>query len=323
MRSCNLARFFERRKIARLGRGILIVAVSLLSGLWPWVGSAEDTGQGRGTNSFPTVAEVFQGRIFTNKFERAVFFLRAIHDRYPSHWGDLLEVNITLADYAEAPAKFLEFVDELGAAMKDRNDAAASARLGLILSEPGFFTNADAYHPEILRAAAKSLIQFGPIGCEALAASINERHYRLDVESLEELVRTIGEEQPSDPELAQALAATAFDFSTANGGMYPRCTTEAVKNLLRLPGGVLAVRGHLGTNEVFGDPVRFQAVVDGIASAQATALRTNLAAIGIRVETRLALLANSPGDYREALAALQERIRKTTGNFEGKEPEGH
>jgi len=39
------------------------------------------------TNSFPALAEIFQGRTFENEFERDVFFLRSVRDRYPQYWN--------------------------------------------------------------------------------------------------------------------------------------------------------------------------------------------------------------------------------------------
>jgi hypothetical protein len=40
---------------------------------------------GDGTNSFPDLNEVFQGRAFTNEFARDVFFLRLSRERYPTY----------------------------------------------------------------------------------------------------------------------------------------------------------------------------------------------------------------------------------------------
>jgi hypothetical protein len=267
------------------------------------------------TNSFPTVSEVFEGRTFSNQFERGVFFLQAIHDRYASHWPALLDANITEQDFIESPAKLLRFVNELGAAMRDRNDPVAATNLALITSDRRFFTDINAYRPEIVRAAAQALIEIGPNGRKALALSFSESHYRDDPESLEELAKVVGEEQPADPDLVVALAATAFDFSTTNGGIYPRCTTEAVKNLLRLPEGDGVVRTHLNAGEMFGNPVRFQAIVDGIASAHAADLAADLTAVDAKIKAKLAVLKNSPGDYRDALEDLDGRIGKTVENF--------
>jgi hypothetical protein len=275
-----------------------------------WTGFAAEPGPIVATNSFPTLPEVFQGRTFSNKFDRDVFFLRAIHDRYPGHWPELLGANISPEEYIGSPVKLLQFVNELGVAMAGRDDSAAAVKLALIVSDGRFFTNADAYHPEILRAAAQSLIKLGPNGCHALATSFSETHYRDDCESLEELAKTIGGERPADPDLAKALAATAFEFNTTNGGSYPRCTTEAVKNLLCLPEGAAEVRTHLTTNEIFGDPIRFQAVIDGMESGRATGLLTNLTAMDAEVRAKLVILTNHPGDYRTALEGLDERLRK-------------
>lgn len=288
----------------------LIVAVMMLSSV-----CRARPGQAAPTNAFPTVAEVIQGRTFANQFERDVFFLRAIHDRYASYWPALLEANITEQDYIEAPAKLLQFVNELGAAMRDGNDPVAAANLALITSDRRFFTNINAYHPEIVRAAAEALIGIGSNGRKALALSFSESHYRDDPESVEELAKVVGEERPANPDLVVALAATAFDFSTTNGGIYPRCTTEAVKNLLLLRDGAGVVRTHLNAGEMFGNPVRFQAIVDGIASAHAADLAADLTAVDGKIKAKLVTLKNSPGDYRDALEDLEGRIGKTIENF--------
>src|SRR5262245_14266989 len=60
-----------------------------------------------GKNSFPKPNEIFQGRSFTNKSERDVFFLRTIRQSYPAHWAPLLEANITVTDFVLAPDKLL------------------------------------------------------------------------------------------------------------------------------------------------------------------------------------------------------------------------
>lgn len=273
-------------------------------------------GQGQNsTNAFPALPDVFQGRIFANDFDRDVFFLQAIHDRYRSHWPDLLQANITFTDYVGSPAKLLRFVNELGVAMRGRNDPTACANLAVITSNPEFFTNADAYHPEILQAAAQALIQIGTNGCRALAGSFSTNHYRLDPQSLEDLAKSVGETRPSCPEMAPALAAVAFNFSAANGGSYPRCTTTAVENLLRLPNAAELVRSHLNTNEIFADPVRFQSVLDGIADAHASELAASLTTLEPAIDAELTLLKNSPGDYRNALEDLKKRIQKTAGTL--------
>ncbi|MEI4884418.1 hypothetical protein, partial [Klebsiella pneumoniae] len=75
---------------------------------------------------------------------------------------------------------------------------------------------------------AQVLIQMGPNGRKTLAVAFNQDHYRADCGSLEDLAKVISSERPADIELAHALAATAFDFSTAGGGTYPRCTSEMV-----------------------------------------------------------------------------------------------
>jgi hypothetical protein len=282
--------------------------------------NAGDAPSASETNSLIDVGEVLQGRMFENKLDRDVFFLRAVHDRYPSKWPALLQANITLADYISEPAKMLRFVNELGLAMNEKDDVVASTNLAVVVSDGSYFTNELVYHPEIIRAAVQALIQIGPNGRKALAAAFSESRYREETGSLEKLAAIIGEERPPGTELPEALAATAFTFSTAKGGIYPRYTTEAVKNLLRLPEGAPQVSPHLNTNEVFDNPGRFQAVVDGINAAHATELTTNLSAIGTNVSAKLDTLTNSPGPYRDDLQDLHTRIQKTLASFETPKP---
>lgn len=297
----------SRRRLVALLVALLVVSSICLAG---------ETDQ-TASNAFPTLPEVFQGRQFATKLERDVFFLRAIHDRYPTQWPALLQANITVEDYVQAPDKLLRFVNELAIAMRDRNDSVASANLARITSDKNFFANTNAYHPEILQAATQALIAIGPDGRKALAGSFSQDHYRQDPESLEELGGVVGKEHPTDSELARALAATAFDFSTADGGTYQHCTSQMVKDLLSLPNGPGVVRDHLKGEQVIHDPARFQAVMYGIAAAQTTDLSTNLTAIESAVKTKLATLTNSPGAYRDDLRDLDTRLQKTIANLKG------
>jgi len=248
------------------------------------------------TNSFPAPADVFQGRQFANKLERDVYFLRAIHDRYPDQWPALLEANITVDDYVQSPDKLLRFINELAIAMRDRDDSVSCSNLARVVSDKDFFANTNAYRAELLQASAQALIQIGPNGRKALAAAFNQDHYRVDHGSLEDLAKVISTEKAADGELARALAATAFDFDTADGGTYPRCTTEMVKALLSLPDGAAVIKPCLTTNGIIHDPARFQAVIDGIAAARNVDLATNLAALNTSVIAGLAGLTESPGD---------------------------
>jgi hypothetical protein len=289
--------------------------------LWPVVFSqnsvANDPEPAAGTNGFPSVPEVLGGKTFENQTGQDIYFLRAIHDRYASYWPDLLGANVTLTDYVLAPEKLLRFVNELGEAMRDRNDAVACTNLALITSDPSFYANTDASHPEILKEAARALIKIGPAGRNALASAFSAAHYGKDPASLEVLAEAIGEEKPGDAEFVQVLSTTAFDFATTNGSFYPRCITAAVKNLLCLSGGPPAVQAHLKEAEMFENPGRFQAVVDGIAAAHASQLTTNLLLIQPKIEAKLAGLANSPGGYRDDLQELNRIIKRTVADFGG------
>ncbi|HLX71565.1 MAG TPA: hypothetical protein VKV04_18285 [Verrucomicrobiae bacterium] len=299
-------------------KSLLVGLVLILFVVFPLCLSAEPDQST--SNSFPTPADVFQGRQFANKLERDVFFLRAIHDHYPDKWPALLEANITVDDYVRSPDKLLRFINELAIAMRDRDDPAACANLARVISDADFFANTNAYHPEILQVSAQTLIQIGPNGRRALAAAFTQDHYRADPGSLEDLAKVISSEKPADPELVRALTATAFEFSTDGGGTYPRCTTEMVKNLLSLPDGVAAIKPRLTTNDIIHDPARFQSVIDGIAAAHKTELATNLAALNSSVTAKLATLTNSPGDYRNDLQDLHNRIEKTLAAFESPSP---
>ena len=273
-----------------------------------WRAAAAD--QNGATNEFPSPADVLEGRRFHSDYERDVFFLQAIHDRYASQWPALLAVNITPDEYAHSTAKLLRFVNALGDAMKGRDDPVACTNLAAIIGDPSFNANTNGYYPDIQRAAAHALIGIGPTGRKTLAAAFTENHYRSDPESLEELARVIGEDRPVDPEFTNALAAMAFDFTTAGGGIYPRCTTAAVTNLLCLPDGPAAVSARLKTESAFDNPGRFQAITEGIAIARTAELSTNLAALDARVKAQLLTLTNSPGAYRDDLQGLENRLQK-------------
>jgi hypothetical protein len=278
---------------------------------------------GAETNRFPSAAEVLGGRTFETFTEQDVYFLRAIHDRYPAQWPDLLTANITLKDYLLSPEKLQRFVNELGEAMAGRNDLAACTNLAMLTGDATFYANANTYHPEILQAAARALIRIGPEGSKALASAFTESHYDTDPGSLEDLADAIGGEHPADPDFVRVLAATAFDFATTNGSYYPRCTTAAVKNLLCLKDGLVTVRAHLRTEEMLGNPGRFQAVMDGIAAGQARQLATNLVAVQAPIRVKLEGLTNSPGGYRDDLQELSSRIGRTLTGFEKPESASH
>jgi len=291
-------------RIAPVVVAMLWLVVFLPNGL-AGQSSADDA-----TSLFPNVAEVIGSRTFDTLTDEYIYFMQAIHDRYHDHWANLLEANITLNDYTLAPEKMQRFVDELGEAMRDRNDPDAISYLAPVINDPSFYAGSNVYHAEILQSAAKALIKIGPDGRKALAGAFTEVHYRTDSGSLEDLADVVGTEKPAGPEFVNALSATAFDFSTANGAYYSRCTTTAVKSLLNLPSGPVAVQEHLKTDEIFDNPGRFEAVMDGIAGAQCSELKTNLMTIEVDVLARLATLTNTPGGYRDDLQELEMRIHK-------------
>jgi hypothetical protein len=271
-----------------------------------------------GTNTFPTVPEVLGGHVFENYTDQDIFFLRAIHDRYASHWSDLLQANVTLNDYVLSPEKLLRFVNELGEAMRDRNDPNAVTNLALIVSDPSFYANADVSRPEILRAAAKALIKIGPAGQAALAAAFTQDHYRADAASLEDLADAIGDEHPDNPVFVSALTAVVFKFVTTNGAFYPQCATTAAKNLLQLKTGPAAIQAHLTSRDALENTALFQSVVVAIAAAHANGLSmisTNLTAIQSDVRAKLSALANSPGAYRDDLQSLDTQLGQVLAGF--------
>jgi hypothetical protein len=283
--------------------------IALAALVWPASFSAAARAFGDDTNSFPDLSDVFQGRIFTNSVARDVFFLQQIRQRYPAHWPSLLAMNLTVGDYVVSPEKMLQFVEEVAAAGENTDDPIACACLAAVITNAEFYTNIT--HPEIQEAVVVSLIKIGPKGRLALADAFSESHYRTDPESLETLADTIGKSGVADSNITAALAATAFTLTATNGGFYPRCTREAVKNLLCLTNGVALLRSHLNTNEVFKDPGRFQAVMDGIADSRADSLITNLNALADAIKTRFTRLAPGPDPYRDDLSELQTRLQQT------------
>jgi hypothetical protein len=269
-----------------------------------------------GGAAFPEANEVLQGRTFATKGERDVFFLRGVRERFPASWSALIEANITVRDYVQAPEKLLRFIEELGTATAGTSDLIASTNLAAIVSDPAFYANTNAYRPEIQQAAALTLIRIGPNGIQALARSFSEEHYRADPASLEDLAEAVGNAGTPDVPVVGALGAAVFTFSTTNGGCYPQCTERITRSLLRLPGGPAAVVAHLTTNEIFGDPGRFQAVVDGIAAGQAAGLATNLTAIQREVAAKLAIPGFPAGPYRDDLQDLHGRIQRAIAQLQ-------
>ncbi len=261
---------------------------------------------------FPSVNEVLQGRVFESKFDRDVFFLRRIRESYSTHWPALLSANVIVADYVHTPDKLLRFVDELGAATAETDDFAAITNLALIISDPVFYANTNAYRPGILQAAAWALIKIGPAGREALAKAFSQEHYRGDPASLEVLADAVSRSSmAADLKLKAALEAAAFSFTAGKGGSYPRCTQETIKHLLRLPGGPLVVARHLSRKEILDDPVRFQAVIGGIGAARAVGLVTNLVELATEVGAKLDQTSTSPGAYRDALEKVHSALKDT------------
>src|SRR5580765_3737616 len=230
------ARFRCELKLARVAAAALVLAV--------WAGAAGREAscaeQERSvpsseieSSSFPDPNEIFQGRVFQSKFDRDVFFLRRIRESYSAHWPSLLEANMDVKSYVVTPDKLLQFIEELGTAIAGTDDVTAITNLAAIISDPIFYANTNAYRPEILRAAASTLIRIGPRGRLALANSFSETHYRTDSVSLEVLAEVIGKADVADSTLSAALAASAFTLTATNGGSYPRCTKETTRNLLR------------------------------------------------------------------------------------------
>ena len=183
--------------------GLAVTGLILWTASFPWNCAADEPNQDAGTNRFPSAAEVLGSQTFDNSTEQNIYFLRAIRDRYNSRWSDLLDANISLQEYILSPEKLERFVDELGDAMRDRNDSVACSNLVLIAGDPAFYADTNNYHVEILQAAARALIKIGPAGRKALASCFTETHYRTDSGSLEDLSDVIGEERPATRRLAR------------------------------------------------------------------------------------------------------------------------
>jgi hypothetical protein len=262
------------------------------------------------TNSFPDAKEILRGHIFRTKFDRDVYFLRNIRQEHSEFWPSLLKENIVVKDYVQSPDKLLQFVLELTVVVERTDDSSAITNLMAITSDSAFYANTNAYHPEILRAAGTALAKTGPKARKALADAFNEEHYRTDPVSLSILAETIGKTGISDPYLCGALAATAFTLTTTNGGSYPGCTKDATFNLLSFPDGPSLVRRYLTRTQLFKDPGRFQAIIDGIVAAKPVGLVTNLMELGAIVDEKLGTLPSKPDPYRDDLLDLQVRIKR-------------
>jgi hypothetical protein len=263
------------------------------------------------TNSFPDLKEIFQGRSFRTAFDKNVFFLRTIHDSYPSFWPSLVTANIVLKDYLQSPDKLQRFIEELGTAMEGADDHVAITNLAAITSSVVFYANTNGYRPNILSAAGSALIKIGPKGRATLADSFSEDHYRTDWVSLRVFAEAIGNSRVLDSGLNEALAATAFTLTATNGGFYPSCTKSATHNLLSLPDGDAAVVAHFKSAELFKDPGRLQAVVEGIGTARALNLETNLVELATRVAVKLNNLPLTSSPYKDDLLGLQICISNT------------
>jgi hypothetical protein len=287
---------------------LIVCAAALLSS--PRINAAPAQTEATNANSFPTPNEIFRGRTFSSKSERDVFFLRTVHQSYPMHWAPLLEANITVTDYVLAPDKLQRFIEELGTAMAGTEDITTITNLAAVTSDPVYYANTNVSRPEILRAASTALIKTGPRGAQALASSFSEAHYRTDSASLEVLADAVGLSGTADAKLTDALAATVFTFTATNGGSYPGCAREVTKSLLRLPGGPATVRTHLNAEEIFHDPGRFQAVVDGIGGGRGFQLSTNLVEMSDAIAAKAKQLSGSPGPYLDDLTELQRGVEK-------------
>ena len=262
------------------------------------------------TNSFPDANEILKGHLFRSFFDRDVFFLRKIRADYPEFWPSLLNENIVLKDYVQSPDKLLRFVQELAVVVERTDDVSAITNLMRITSDSAFYANTNAYRPEILMAAATALIRTGPKARIALADTFNEDHYRTDSVSLSLFADTIGKCRISDSNLNAALAAMAFTLTATNGGSYPGCTKDATSNLLSFPDGPAVVAPYLNRTQLFKDPGRLQAIVDGIVTARAVGLSTNLIEISRLIDEKLTALPTKPDPYRDDLLDLQAQIEK-------------
>jgi hypothetical protein len=86
---------------------------------------------------------------------------------------------------------------------------------------------------------------------------------------------------------------------------------------LRLPGGPAAVRTHLNSEEIFRDPGRFQAVVDGVGIGRGVQLSTNLVEMSGAITAKAKQLSGSPGPYLDDLTELQRGVEKAIAQLRG------
>jgi len=301
-------------KLIEVAQGAAVRALACLCVL---VGCARIFGAEQGTASpapksqspFPDVNQVLQGRGFESAEEREVFFLRKIRESYPQHWPALLQTNIIVQDYVAAPDKLLRFIQKVGKVCAETDDQIASTNLAVIVSNPTFYANTNAYRPSLLQEAAWVLLRIGPSGRRALGDAFNVTHYRQDPPSLEVLANAIGRTGSADTNLSHALARTIFEFTSANGGFFPHCTSVCVTNLLRLPGGMEALAPHLVPEALLNDPGRFQTVLSALPASSVSPIASQVEALSRSVTDKLQTLTNSPGEYRDELKALQSSIQ--------------
>jgi len=151
------------------GGGMRVRAAALATAaLWAFgtggVRSAE-----AGPEAFPEITEVLQGRIFDTKFDRDVVFLRRIREDFHRHWADFLEANLTEKEFVQVPDKMAKFLEKLAKSTAGTDDATTAEKLAVLVTDPVFYANTNAYRPDLLTAAARTLIGLGPKGCQAFA----------------------------------------------------------------------------------------------------------------------------------------------------------
>jgi len=261
-----------------------------------------------GPEAFPEITEVLQGRIFDTKFDRDVVFLRRIREDFHRHWADFLEANLTEKEFVQVPDKMAKFLEKLAKSTAGTDDATTAEKLAVLVTDPVFYANTNAYRPDLLTAAARTLIGLGPKGCQAFAGTFSLAHYRTDPVSLELFAEVAGKSGTGDPKVQAGLAAVAFTFATERGGSFPRCTRVAVRQLLALPGGVEVVRPFMHAPAAMEDPGRFRDIVVGIVAARVPGLKGELEGIARQAVAKLAAMPPGASAYRDEVTGLRSAL---------------
>jgi hypothetical protein len=87
---------------------------------------------------------------------------------------------------------------------------------------------------------------------------------------------------------------------------------------LQRPRGVALLSEFLSQPGVLADPGRCRSALEGVSTNQVSNLTQSLAALGAKVESKLETLTNSPGEYRDELQKLQDKIKQIGKQLESR-----